>query len=117
MSQENYENASVPTVEVTPPDYKPKLYRRQLTELFKANGLPPLSFTYLNKISSLGEGPPIAMIWNRRPLYDPEEALEWLRAKVQQQTEAARERARQNKEIRQRSLERLRLNRQAAAAA
>jgi hypothetical protein len=96
---------------------KPKLYREQLTQLFRENGLPPLSFTYLNKIASLGEGPPFALVWNRRPLYDPDEAMEWLRAKVQAQTEAARERARHNKEIRQRQLERLKLNRRPATAA
>jgi hypothetical protein len=96
---------------------KPKLYREQLTQLFRENGLPPLSFTYLNKIASLGEGPPFALVWNRRPLYDPDEALEWLRAKVQRQTEEARERARHSKEIRQRTIERLRLNRRPATTA
>jgi hypothetical protein len=84
---------------------KPKLYRSQLTELFKANGLPPLKLTYLNRISSEGDGPPVAMVWNRRPLYDPDQALEWMRAKVQQHTEAARERARHNREIKQRTNE------------
>jgi hypothetical protein len=77
----------------------PKLYRNQLTALFRANGLPPLSLSYLNKISSLGEGPPFAMIWNRRPMYDPDEALSWLRTKVEKQTQAARARIEFNREF------------------
>lgn len=72
---------------------KPKLFRGQLTEHFKSHGLPPLTLSYLNKISSLGDGPPISMIWNRRPLYDPDQALEWLRKKCDQQLQAARQRA------------------------
>ncbi|WP_407174550.1 hypothetical protein [Bradyrhizobium sp. STM 3562] len=86
---------------------KPKLYRHQLTEHFRQNGLPALSLNYLNKIASRGEGPPVAMTWNRRPLYDPDEAVAWLRAKVEEQTAAARERAEQNRQFRQRQIERL----------
>jgi hypothetical protein len=87
------------------PSEKPKLFRKDLTEHFRAHGLPPLSLPYINKISALCEGPPVAMVWNGRHLYDPDEALEWLRAKVEKQTEAARERARHNREIKQRTLE------------
>ena len=71
----------------------PKLFRRQLTELFRENGLPPLTLSYLNKIHCLGDGPPVAMIWNRRPMYDPDQALEWLRAKVEASNKAALARA------------------------
>jgi hypothetical protein len=72
---------------------KPKLFRSQLTELFRENGLPPLSLSYLNKIHCLGDGPPVAMIWNRRPLYDPDEALAWLHLKVAEQMKTALARA------------------------
>jgi len=91
---------------------KPKLFRRQLTELFRENGLPPLSLSYLNKIHCLGDGPPVAMIWNRRPLYDPDEALAWLRLKVAEQMKTALARAeatrrfhRERAEFRRRSSE------------
>ena len=91
---------------------KPKLFRSQLTELFRENGLPPLSLSYLNKIHCLGDGPPVAMIWNRRPMYDPDQALEWLRAKVDQQmqaalvrSEATRQHHKQRQQLRQRRLQ------------
>jgi hypothetical protein len=99
----------------TEPVSKPKLRRAQLPEHFRRNGLPPLSLSYINKLASLGEGPPIAMIWNRICLYDPDESLAWLQEKVEEQTKAARERQEQNRRVRQEHLERLR--RQAEAAA
>jgi hypothetical protein len=98
-----------------PTSNNPKLYRHQLTDHFRQNGLPALSLNYLNKISSLGEGPPIAIVWNRRPMYDPAESITWLREKVEAQTNAARERQQKHHLLRQERLERLR--RQAEAAA
>jgi hypothetical protein len=96
-------------------DPKPKLRRAQLPEHFRRNGLPPLSLSYINKLASLGDGPPIAMIWNRTCLYDPDESILWLRAKVKEQTKAAQERQQQSRELRRERLERLK--RQAEAAA
>jgi hypothetical protein len=90
-----------------PASNNPKLYRHQLTEHFRQNGLPALSLNYINKIASLGEGPPVAMIWNRRPLYDPDEALAWPRLKVEQQTIEGRERQEQNRQSRLQRLQRL----------
>jgi hypothetical protein len=86
---------------------KPKLRRTQLPEHFRLNGLPPLTLSYINKLTSLGDGPPIAMIWNRMCLYDPDETLAWLRAKVEEQTAAAQERQQQNRERRRERMERL----------
>jgi hypothetical protein len=86
---------------ITDAPTKPKLYRDQLPELFRKNGLPPLSVNYLNKIASAGEGPPFAIIFNRRPMYEPDEALAWLRARVEEQTQAARERMEYNRRLRQ----------------
>src|SRR5262249_20510244 len=86
---------------------KPKLRRAQLPEHFRRNGLPPLSLSYINKLASLGDGPPIAMIWNRICLYDPDESLDWLRAKVKEHTRAAQERQQHNRELRRERLERL----------
>jgi hypothetical protein len=100
---------------VTEPVSKPKLRRAQLPEHFRRNGLPPLSLSYLNKLSSLGDGPPVAMIWNRVCLYDPDESLAWLQEKVEEQTKAARDRQEKNRKLRQEHLERL--ARQAEAAA
>jgi hypothetical protein len=86
---------------------KPKLYRDQLPDLFWRNGLPRLSVNYLNKISSLGYGPPYSLIWNRRPLYDPDEAIRWLRTRVEEQTQAALARAESNLRFRQERLAKL----------
>jgi hypothetical protein len=86
---------------------KPLLYRAELTELYKRNNLPALTLNYLNKIASLGEGPPFAIIFNRRPVYDPDEALAWLRARVEEQTRAARERQENSLQWRKKRLERL----------
>jgi hypothetical protein len=89
------------TVTDAPPP-KPKLYRDQLTELFRANGLPALSVNYLNKIASLGEGPPVAIVFSRRPMYDPDEALAWMRERAEEQTRAWRERLANNRSLAQR---------------
>ena len=95
-------HAAMLTDGAAPTAQKPKLFRDQLTELFKTNGLPPLSVNYLNKIASLGEGPPVAIVFNRRPMYDPDEALAWMRERAEEQTRAWRERLANNRSLAQR---------------
>jgi hypothetical protein len=100
-------STSALAIPAEPASNNPKLYRHQLTDHFRQNGLPALSLNYLNKIASLGDGPPVAMIWNRRPLYDPDETVAWLRQKVEAQTAEARERQEQNRQSRQRQIDRM----------
>jgi hypothetical protein len=37
----------------------------------------PMSFSTLTKLCALGEGPPVASQWGRRPLYDKPGLREW----------------------------------------
>src|SRR6516164_5653479 len=38
----------------------------------------PLSFSTLTKLSALGEGPPVARLWGRRPLYERTSLRAWV---------------------------------------
>ncbi len=68
------------------------LYRDQLPQHFADHGLPALKLTYLNKLTSLGEGPPVAAIYLGRRLYDPAAATSWLKARIKRQEAALRKR-------------------------
>jgi hypothetical protein len=67
-----------------------------LPALFKQHGLPEYSQRYLYKLSTLGEGPPIAAVYAGRARYAEGPALAWARARIARQTKAVLDRQEHN---------------------
>ena len=84
-----------------------KLYLRiELPTLFKQHGLPEYSPRYLDKLSGLGEGPPIADVFAGRTRYAKEPALAWARARIARQNQAVLDRQELNRQFRQQKIQR-----------
>jgi hypothetical protein len=49
----------------------------------------PLSFSTLTKLCALGEGPPVADYWGRRPLYSRNGLREWAENRGRKQRDGA----------------------------
>ena len=62
---------------------KPLLTRSELGAFLRASGYP-IGESTLHKLCmpSRGEGPPVAKLWGKRPLYKPEDALAWAEARA-----------------------------------
>jgi hypothetical protein len=57
--------------------------RKKLLEFLNEQGFPIGESTFEKLCSpAIGQGPPVAGWWGRRPLYDPEVALAWARRRV-----------------------------------
>ena len=69
-----------------------RLTRRQLVSLFNEHGYP-IGKSTLDKLCmpAVNEGPPVAAWWGRRPLYDPNEALDWAEKRTRPPVPAAPE--------------------------
>jgi hypothetical protein len=52
------------------------LTRRQAAQFVTDSGFP-LAFSTLSKLCALGDGPPVARWWGRRPLYSLRELKAW----------------------------------------
>jgi hypothetical protein len=59
------------------------LTRDQLVEFLNARGFPVKKHAF-HKLAqpSVGQGPPIAGYWGKRPLYRPDTSLKWARARL-----------------------------------
>jgi hypothetical protein len=66
-------------------DHRKYLTRRQAAEFWRERGYP-LSFSHLNKLAHLRQGPPVAGKWGRYDLHDPAAVLEWAEARVVRNT-------------------------------
>lgn len=57
--------------------------RSQLGEFLRERGFP-IGDSTLDKLCSpaRGEGPPIAKMWGKRPLYNPSIGLEWAQSRM-----------------------------------
>jgi hypothetical protein len=77
-----------------------KRTRRELVPFLLEHGYPT-SFNTLNRLASLGEGPPVAGRWGSRDLYDDGPVLEWAeeRAKRALETRAGTAAATPSKRI------------------
>ncbi len=61
---------------------KPLLVRKQIPAFLEANGRP-ISLSYLNRLClpSRNAGPPVETWFGRKPLYAPEQVLQWAQAR------------------------------------
>src|SRR5258707_15758361 len=62
------------------PQQKPSgalLTRREAAEFIRHDLGRPMSFSTMTKVCALGEGPPVADYWGRRPLYSREGLQHW----------------------------------------
>jgi hypothetical protein len=62
------------------PQQKPSgalLTRREAADYVRHDLGRPLSFSTLTKFCGLGDGPPVATYWGRRPLYSREDLRQW----------------------------------------
>jgi hypothetical protein len=61
----------------------PRLTRKQLGERLRELGYP-IGNSTLAKICApaIGQGPPVAAWWGRRPLYDEDGAVAWAEARL-----------------------------------
>src|SRR5262249_23772253 len=57
------------------------LTRDEAAEYIRKNLGRPMSFSTLTKICCLGEGPPVADQWGRRPLYSREGLRQWVESR------------------------------------
>jgi hypothetical protein len=64
---------------------KPRLTRKQLGAHLRQQGFP-IGDSTLTKVCapSIGEGPPVAAWWGRRPLYDPDAGIAWAESRLRQ---------------------------------
>jgi hypothetical protein len=62
---------------------KKRLTRKQLTAYLRECGVP-IGDSTLDKLCmpAVNKGPPVAVWWGRRPLYDPADALVWAEARM-----------------------------------
>jgi hypothetical protein len=62
---------------------KKRLTRTQLTAYLRECGVP-IGDSTLDKLCmpAVNKGPPVAVWWGRRPLYDPADALAWAEARM-----------------------------------
>jgi hypothetical protein len=62
---------------------KPHLTRKQLGERLRQHGYP-IGNSTLAKICApaIGEGPPVAAWWGKRPLYDEDDGIAWAEARL-----------------------------------
>jgi hypothetical protein len=60
----------------------PLLTREQLRQRLNESGYP-ITASYFNKVClpSVGNGPPVAKQWGKRPLYNLADALAWAEAR------------------------------------
>jgi hypothetical protein len=71
----------------SPPQQKPSdalLTRHKAAEYVRDDLGRPLSFSTLTKLCALGEGPPVAEYWGRRPLYSREDLRRWAETRGRQ---------------------------------
>jgi hypothetical protein len=62
---------------------KPRLTRRQLAEHLRKLGYPIGNSTLVKLCApSIGQGPPVAAWWGKRPLYNPDEGVEWAETRL-----------------------------------
>jgi hypothetical protein len=68
-------------------DRKSLLTRKQLAEHLRGCGFP-IGNSALVKICSpaIGQGPPVAAYWGKRPLYDPDQGVAWAEARLRPAT-------------------------------
>ena len=59
------------------------LTRKQLAAYLRQHGFP-IGDSTLTKLCapSIGQGPPVAAWWGRRPLFDPMVAIQWARSRL-----------------------------------
>lgn len=69
---------------------KPRLTRRQLAVRLRELGYP-IGNSTMTKICApaIGQGPPVAAYWGKRPLYDLDKAIAWAEARLRPATEVA----------------------------
>jgi hypothetical protein len=62
---------------------KPRMTRRQLAAHLRELGYP-ISDSVMNKLCApaVGEGPPVAVWWGNRPLYDVDAGIAWAEART-----------------------------------
>jgi hypothetical protein len=60
-----------------------RMTRRQIAKYLREHGVPVGDST-LDKLCmpTVNEGPPVAVWWGRRPLYDPADALAWAEGRM-----------------------------------
>jgi hypothetical protein len=71
-------------------DKLPRLTRQQAVAFLNQNGFP-ISLSTLERLCmpSRGEGPPVDLVFNGRPLYRPDDVLAWAEARSQPGTKVA----------------------------
>ena len=69
-------NHAIASTKAKPPDAL--LTRREAARYVNDELGHPLSFSTLTKLCALGEGPPVARRWGRRPLYERNSLREWV---------------------------------------
>jgi hypothetical protein len=82
MSETELKSTTAEFVVPDPAQGSPPLTRERLQEKLAELGYP-ITMSYLNKICAplVNEGPQPVKYWNRRPLYDLAQAIEWAEAK------------------------------------
>jgi hypothetical protein len=61
----------------------PRLTRRQLAEELRKRGYPIGNSTLVKLCQpSIGEGPPVAAYWGKRPLYDLAQGVAWAEGRL-----------------------------------
>ena len=64
-----------------------KRTRRELVPFLAEHGFPT-PFNTINRLASLGEGPPVAGRWGSRDLYDDKPVLQWAEERAKRALEA-----------------------------